>query len=65
MMIATSRVRRDGEVKELPADQIAPGDIVQIGAGDRIPADGRLVAVATLEVDESALTGESVPAPSR
>ncbi|MGZ3675355.1 MAG: cation-transporting P-type ATPase, partial [Ktedonobacterales bacterium] len=55
MMIVKSRVRRDGEVKELPADQLAPGDIVLVEAGDRVPADGRLITAATLEIDESAL----------
>ncbi|MGZ6390069.1 MAG: cation-translocating P-type ATPase [Ktedonobacterales bacterium] len=65
MMIVKSRVRRDGEVKELPADQLAPGDIVLVEAGDRVPADGRLITAATLEIDESALTGESVPAPKQ
>lgn len=65
MMIEKSRVRRNGEVMELPADQLVPGDIALVEAGDRIPADGRLVAVATLEIDESALTGESVPVPKQ
>ncbi|MGZ3601299.1 MAG: cation-translocating P-type ATPase [Ktedonobacterales bacterium] len=65
MMIVKSRVRRDGEVKELPADQLAPGDIVLVEAGDRVPADGRLITAATLEIDESALTGESVPVPKQ
>lgn len=65
MMIVKSRVRRDGEVKELPAEQIVPGDIVLIEAGDRVTADGRLIAAATLEIDESALTGESVPVPKQ
>jgi Ca2+-transporting ATPase len=65
MMIVKSRVRRDGEVMELPADQIVPGDIVLVEAGDRVPTDGRLVSAATLEIDESALTGESVPVPKQ
>lgn len=65
MMIVKSRVRRNNEVMELPADQIVPGDIVLVEAGDRIPADGRIVAAATLEIDESALTGESVPVPKQ
>lgn len=65
MMIVKARVRRDGEVVELPAEQVVPGDIVLIEAGDRIPADGRIVSAATLEIDESALTGESVPVPKQ
>jgi len=65
MMIVKSRVRRDGEVMELPADQIVPGDIVLVEAGDRVPAYGRIITAATLEIDESALTGESVPVPKQ
>ena len=61
MMILNSRVRREGVLVAMPADQIVPGDVVLIEAGDLVPADGRLVRAATLEVDESALTGESVP----
>jgi Ca2+-transporting ATPase len=61
MMIVKSRVRRDGELAELPAEQLVPGDVVSVEAGDLVPADGRLLQAATLEVDESALTGESMP----
>ncbi len=61
MMIIRAKVRRDGELAELPAEQLVPGDIVFVEAGDVVPADGRLVHAATLEVAESALTGESVP----
>lgn len=61
MMIIRAKVRRDGELAELPAEQLVPGDIVSIEAGDVVPADGRLVHAATLEIAESALTGESVP----
>jgi Ca2+-transporting ATPase len=63
MMIVRAKVRRDGELAELPAEDLVPGDIVQIEAGDLVPADGRLIRVATLEIDESALTGESLPIP--
>jgi len=61
MMIIKARVRRDGDLMQLPADQLVPGDIVAIEAGDVVPADGRVLAAATLEVAESALTGESLP----
>jgi Ca2+-transporting ATPase len=61
MMIVKARVRRDGALAQLPAEQLVPGDIVEIEAGDLVPADGRLLSAATLEVAESALTGESVP----
>jgi Ca2+-transporting ATPase len=61
MMIVTARVKRDGQLAEIPAEQLVPGDIVAIEAGNIVPADGRLLRAATLEVAESALTGESVP----
>jgi P-type Ca2+ transporter type 2C len=62
MTVITARVRRDGQLAEIPAEQLVPGDIVAVEAGDVVPADGRLLKAATLEVDESALTGESLPA---
>jgi Ca2+-transporting ATPase len=61
MMIVKARVRRDGQLTQVPAEQLVPGDVVEIEAGDVVPADGRLLTAATLEVAESALTGESVP----
>jgi len=61
MMIIKARVRRDGQLAEIPAEQLVPGDIVAIEAGDIVPADGRLLTAARLEVAESALTGESLP----
>src|SRR4051812_15972337 len=61
MMIIKARVLRDGQLIELPAEGLVPGDIVRLEAGDVVPADGRLRQAATLEVDESALTGESMP----
>ena len=60
-LIVTARVRRDGQEAEIPAAQLVPGDVVSIGAGDVVPADGRLLRVATLAVAESELTGESLP----
>jgi Ca2+-transporting ATPase len=61
MMIIKAKVRRDGALAEVPADNLVPGDVVQLEAGDVVPADGRLIRAATLEIDESALTGESLP----
>jgi Ca2+-transporting ATPase len=61
MMIIKARVHRDGELVQIPAEQLVPGDIVSIEAGDVVPADGRLLSAATLEIAESALTGESLP----
>ena len=61
MMIVKARVRRDGALSQLPAEELVPGDIVEIEAGDVVPADGRVLAAATLEVAEAALTGESLP----
>jgi P-type Ca2+ transporter type 2C len=62
MMKAVAKVRRDGVVTEVPAEEIVPGDIVLVDAGDRVPADGRVIVAATLQVEEGALTGESVAA---
>jgi Ca2+-transporting ATPase len=61
MMIVKAKVRRGGELVQIPAEQLVPGDVVAIEAGDVVPADGRLLRAATLEVAESALTGESLP----
>jgi Ca2+-transporting ATPase len=61
MMIIKAKVRRDGTMAELPAADLVPGDVVLLEAGDVVPADGRVLVAATLEVAESALTGESLP----
>ena len=56
-----SKVRRDGLVYEVPAEDLVPGDIVLLEAGDIVTADLRLLTVSRLQADESVLTGESVP----
>jgi P-type Ca2+ transporter type 2C len=61
MMKAIARVRRDGAESEIPAEQLVVGDIVLVAAGDQVPADGRIIEANALQIDESALTGESVP----
>ncbi len=62
MMKATARVRREGAEAQIPADQVVAGDVVLISAGDEVPADGRIIAASALQIDESALTGESTAA---
>ncbi len=54
-------VKRDGELKEVSSEDIVPGDIIIIDAGRYIPCDLRLIETANLKIEESALTGESVP----
>jgi len=61
MQVPLVRVRRKSEVIEISAEDLVPGDIVILQEGDRIPADGRLIQAINLQIDESALTGESVP----
>lgn len=65
MLSPSARVRRDGQERVIQAEELVPGDVVLLEAGDRIPADGRLVVAHALEVDESSLTGESVPTVKR
>ncbi|HSM34448.1 MAG TPA: HAD-IC family P-type ATPase [Anaerolineae bacterium] len=65
MMVVQARALRDGDVVQIPMEELVPGDVVLIEAGDLVPADGRLVRAATLEIDESALTGESAPVPKQ
>jgi Ca2+-transporting ATPase len=62
MLVAHTRVRRGGELQNIETAQLVPGDIVLVEAGDRIPADGRLLTATHLEIEEAALTGESSPA---
>jgi Ca2+-transporting ATPase len=59
MLATQARVRRGGHPAEMDAQALVPGDIVLLEAGDKVPADGRLVEAHNLEIDESALTGES------
>ena len=61
MMKTIARVRRDGQAIEIDAQELVPGDVVLVEAGNRVPADGRIVVAATLEIEEAALTGESLP----
>ncbi|MEZ5142993.1 MAG: HAD-IC family P-type ATPase [Acidimicrobiales bacterium] len=61
MLVTSVRVRRDGAVEEVNADDLVPGDVVLLEAGDRVPADGRFLETVNVEVDEAALTGESLP----
>ncbi|NQU36665.1 MAG: cation-translocating P-type ATPase [Actinobacteria bacterium] len=63
LQIPSARVRRAGSLREIDATQLVPGDLVLVEAGDLVPADGRIVVSASVEVAESALTGESAPVP--
>lgn len=63
MLIMTARVRRDGQQLQVPAEELVPGDIVGFEAGDKVPADGRVLVAASLEIEEAGLTGESTPVP--
>jgi Ca2+-transporting ATPase len=61
MLLIRAHVRRGGRLEDIPAEELVPGDVVTFEAGDKIPADGRLLVAATLEIEEAALTGESTP----
>jgi P-type Ca2+ transporter type 2C len=63
LQVPHARVRRSGEVQQIESTTLVPGDIGLLEAGDVVPADGRIVSSATLEVQEAALTGESAPVP--
>lgn len=54
-------VKRDGELKEIPSEEVVPGDIIIIDAGRYVPCDLRLIEAVNLKIEESTLTGESVP----
>jgi P-type Ca2+ transporter type 2C len=61
MAAPTATVLRDGEELEVPARELVPGDVLLVHAGDRVSADARLTVALNLQVDEAALTGESLP----
>jgi Ca2+-transporting ATPase len=61
MAAPTATVLRDGRETDVPAHDVVPGDIVRLAAGDRVPADARLIEAINLQTDEAALTGESLP----
>ena len=61
MTAATCRVMREGKMVVIHSDELVPGDIVLLEAGDAVPADGRIIENASMKIEEAALTGESVP----
>ena len=61
MSVATARVIRDGVLRSIPARELVSGDVIHLEAGDRIPADARLIYAANFQVQEASLTGESSP----
>ena len=61
MTAATCKVMRGGKLVVLHSDELVPGDIVLLEAGDAVPADGRIIENASMKIEEAALTGESVP----
>jgi Ca2+-transporting ATPase len=63
LQVPHARVRRSAQVEQIESTKLVPGDIVLLEAGDVVPADGRIITSATLEVQEAALTGESAPVP--
>ncbi|MDR0838452.1 MAG: cation-translocating P-type ATPase [Oscillospiraceae bacterium] len=65
MSYTTARVRRGGEVTRINSEELVRGDIVLLEAGDFVPADVRIIECASLKIEESSLTGESVPAEKR
>ncbi len=65
MAAPTARVVRDGESRQVPASAVVPGDVLELEAGDRVPADAGLIEGSDIQVDESLLTGESLPVEKR
>lgn len=65
LMVSRARIVRDGKILEVDAEALVPGDLVLLASGDRVPADLRLLESVGLEIDESILTGESLPSLKR
>lgn len=61
MAAPTATVLRDGEKQDIAARDLVPGDVILLQAGDKVPADARLIEAINLRIEESALTGESLP----
>ncbi|MBQ4577940.1 MAG: HAD-IC family P-type ATPase, partial [Clostridia bacterium] len=61
MTAATCKVLRDGKMVILRSTELVPGDVILLEAGDAVPADGRIIENASMQIEEAALTGESVP----
>ncbi len=61
MDVIHSKVIRDGKTQQIPSEQLTPGDLVVLEAGDVVPGDGRIIDLNQLQCDESSLTGESLP----
>jgi P-type Ca2+ transporter type 2C len=61
LSVATARVIREGVARSIPARELVPGDLIQVEAGDRVPADSRLIYATSLQTQEASLTGESTP----
>ncbi|MFP3929241.1 MAG: HAD-IC family P-type ATPase, partial [Desulfobacteraceae bacterium] len=60
-MVSSATVQRNGSRQKIPAQELVPGDVIFLQSGDKVPADVRLFAVRELRMDESTLTGESLP----
>ncbi|PIV21927.1 MAG: ATPase, partial [Deltaproteobacteria bacterium CG03_land_8_20_14_0_80_45_14] len=65
MVVPRARVVREGKEKEIPSEDLVPGDIVLLASGGKVPADLRLFKTTELKIEEAALTGESVPVEKR
>jgi Mg2+-importing ATPase len=65
LVTLTASVWRDAKLTEIPMREVVPGDVVDVRAGDMVPADALLISAVTLSVDQAALTGESLPVEKR